>query len=801
MTQTPPNVRVEPARRSLWERASVVWLVPLMALLIALGVAWQTWSDRGPLITITFDEAQGVHARETELRYRDVTVGVVEDVGFSSDLQSVAVDIRLNKDIAPFVDDDAAFWVVSPQVTAQGVSGLDTVLSGVFIEGVWDRVPEGLIPAHRGLTDPPLLRPGQQGRVLTLRSLPGASLTEGTPVLYKGIAVGRVGKTELAPGETAAQSQIVIFSPYDQQLTTATRFWDTSGFSFSIGAGGVELDFSSIASLIAGGVAFETLASGGVPVRDNALFDVFGSESLARESLFSDNSRPGVNLTVIFEDNVSGLSIGSPVELGGVQIGEVISVSGILDPLRFRDQRVRLMVNIEIRPGQLGMGDLSASTDVMDFLDARVAEGLRARLATTSILTGGLKIELVTTDESDSALLDFSGDPFPILPSTDSDIADAAATAQGVLNRVNNLPVEELLQSAIRFLDGAAALTNDPELTAVPGEVRALLGDVRGVVGSEAVQALPAQLSALMLELQGATTDLRAVAADLQAAQAVDRLLAAVDATSAAATAVTDSVTGVPELIASLNTVAQSAADLPLTALVDQATSVVSAADGLLRAPGTQALPDQLGAALQDLQGVLADLRGVTTDLNDTQAVERLLAAVDAASVAATAVTDSVTGVPELIASLNGVAQSAADLPLTALVEQATGVVDAAEQLLRNSGTQELPGQLASALDEVRQVLADLRAGGTVDSLNATLGSARDAAAAIETAAQSLPDISARLNRVLSQATETLEGFEAGSELNRSARGALSEIERAARAVESLAKALERRPNSIILGR
>ena len=59
----------------------------------------------------------------------------------------------------------------------------------------------------------------------------------------------------------------------------------------------------------------------------------------------------------------------------------------------------------------------------------------------------------------------------------------------------------------------------------------------------------------------------------------------------------------------------------------------------------------------------------------------------------------------------------------------------------------------------------------------------------------------ARLQQVATQASDTLAGFSEDSELNRSARAALRELQDAARAVEQLARTLERSPNSIILGR
>jgi paraquat-inducible protein B len=158
MSNTPPDVPITPAPRSFWQRASVVWIIPILALLIALGVAWQSFSERGPIVRISFSTAEGVMAGQTELKYRDVTVGVVEKVGFSDDLAKVIVDVRIDKDVAPFVDTTSTFWIVRPEVSARGITGLGTVLSGVFIEGNWDSNPDGVEYEFLGLDSAPLIR-------------------------------------------------------------------------------------------------------------------------------------------------------------------------------------------------------------------------------------------------------------------------------------------------------------------------------------------------------------------------------------------------------------------------------------------------------------------------------------------------------------------------------------------------------------------------------------------------------------------------------------------------------------------
>ena len=138
MSDAPPEVSVSPTRKMFLSGASIIWIIPVLALLVALGVAWKSYSDRGPIIIVEFEKGAGISAGETELKYRDVTVGIVEKVGFTQGLGKVTASIRVEKEVAPYIDNSAVFWIVQPEVTAQGITGLSTVLSGVYIEGSWD---------------------------------------------------------------------------------------------------------------------------------------------------------------------------------------------------------------------------------------------------------------------------------------------------------------------------------------------------------------------------------------------------------------------------------------------------------------------------------------------------------------------------------------------------------------------------------------------------------------------------------------------------------------------------------------
>lgn len=635
MSETPDPISVEAAGSKAFHRVSMVWLIPLFAIVVALFVAWQSYHDRGPAITVEFENGAGIVAGETELRFRDVAVGTVEAVNFSEDLGSVLVTIRVDRDIAPFVDAGASFWIVRPELTPQGVSGLDTVISGVFIEGSWDGAPGLERNEFRGLVQAPLFRPGQEGLQIALRTVPGGTINDNAPILFRGIEVGRIGPARISQTGNFAIAEAIIFEPYTNLITSSTRFWDTSGFTVSIGPGGAEVDFSSLASLVAGGVTFDTFVSGGDRAVDGAVFEIFPEEVVARNSIFNASEVELLEVRVVFDENVSGLALGAPVELSGLPIGTVESLSGIVDEDRFGDSRVRLNVVLGIQPARLGLSDEVSPEAALDFLSDQVQGGLRARLASGSLLTGGLKVELVREDEREAAEIQFIEGDIPQLPTTESAVTDTAATVEGVFTRINSLPFEELLNSAIRFMNNAAAFAASEDLRETPEELRGLVGDVRGLVTSDEVRAIPQTLNASLARLDR-------LLAEIEEQQAVARIGAAIDATAEAARSIGASLDGLPRLIEGVQEVTTKAVSLPIEQLTAEITELLNTAEALIASPEVRALPASLSDALEELTASLAELRqgGAVQNVNET---------LSSAREAADAVALSSRDLPELV--------------------------------------------------------------------------------------------------------------------------------------------------------
>lgn len=147
----PAELEIRPPKRRWLRNLSAVWLIPILALIVSIGIAWQSYANRGVLIEIKFENAAGVKAGETTLQYRNVIVGHVEKLGFTDDLESVVVSVRVNNEVVPYLTSSAQFWIVQPEVSTKGITGLNTVLSGVYIEGSWDRTPGKTQTSFKGL--------------------------------------------------------------------------------------------------------------------------------------------------------------------------------------------------------------------------------------------------------------------------------------------------------------------------------------------------------------------------------------------------------------------------------------------------------------------------------------------------------------------------------------------------------------------------------------------------------------------------------------------------------------------------
>ncbi|MGH7154650.1 MAG: intermembrane transport protein PqiB, partial [Acetobacteraceae bacterium] len=289
----------------------MIWLIPLITALIGGWIAWDTLSKRGPTITITFRSGEGLLAGQSRVKHKDVDLGQVTGVRLSDDASHVAITVEMKRDAARFLTKGAKFWVVTPRLFAGSISGLDTLISGSYIE---------LLPAatagpaeHRftGLEDPPVLTENVPGTTFLLRAERIGSVSVGSPVFFRGLNVGTVLGWDVGNMASDVTIHAFVRSPYDQYVHNESRFWNASGVSVRLGAQGIKVQLDSIKALLLGGVAFDTPAPAlvsPVSAADRA-FTLYADEQAANNAAY----RRRVPMVGYFTGSVAGLAAGSPV--------------------------------------------------------------------------------------------------------------------------------------------------------------------------------------------------------------------------------------------------------------------------------------------------------------------------------------------------------------------------------------------------------------------------------------------------------------------------------------------------------
>lgn len=473
---TDPVPPAEPVEAEIHSRRlpSPIWLIPLVAAFIAAFLAWHALAERGPTITISWRTGQGLSAGQTKVQHKAVELGTVRGVRLSDDMTHVIATVEMQRQATRFLTDNARFWIVRPRLSAGNISGVETLLSGAYIE-LDPGSPDA--PERRdftGLEDPPAVRSDEPGRTFRLTTDRLGSLDSGSPVFYRDIAVGEVLGYELSPDGRQITLQVFVRSPYDSFVHPATHFWNASGVSVSLGAEGIRLNLESLRAVLAGGVAFDTEADGlDAPVAAvDTSFVLASDEDSAHTAGYHDQ----IALVSYVEGSARGLAVGAPVELYGIRVGQVSAVH-----LEFRPATsdFRVAIHMMIQPGRLW--HVTPDADFEGVAARLLARGLRAQLRSSSLLTGQMVVALDFFPDAAPAQLTREGKEL-VLPAMPGE-ADALTTGLGnIVRRLNALPLEQIAANLNATLAGTNAITNGPELRRALASLAATLAGTQDLV-------------------------------------------------------------------------------------------------------------------------------------------------------------------------------------------------------------------------------------------------------------------------------------------------------------------------------
>ncbi|SDW48545.1 PqiB family protein [Thiocapsa roseopersicina] len=454
---------------------SLVWLIPIVALLIGGWLAAKTYAERGPTVKIEFRTASGLEAGTTKVKFKDVDIGQVTSIDVSVDLKSVIVTAELKHGSEQFLTEKTRFWVERPRVTASGVSGLETLLSGSFI--AIDPVRGGKeVLQFTGLEEPPLFTTSEAGTRFLLRSPTLGSLNVGAPVYYRQIQVGQVAGFALDDDGEAVGIDVFVFAPHDRLVSTSTRFWNASGIDFSLSAAGVKVDTESLMSVLIGGVAFDTpdtIDAPGEPPGADHVFPLYASRDNAHEKIYLHKER----YLLFFEGSVRGLTVGAPVMLRGIAIGKVLDIQL---QLSVEDLQFHIPVLIEVEPERVAVRGDRRALDETGMIRQLVAKGLRAQLKTGSLITGQLYVELDFYPDASPEVLAQEGD-YEVLPTIPGSLEALTNKVTAILDRLEAFPFDRIGKDLTDTLAGANEIVNSAALKQGIVELEKSLAEIRAL--------------------------------------------------------------------------------------------------------------------------------------------------------------------------------------------------------------------------------------------------------------------------------------------------------------------------------
>ena len=431
-------------------RISWVWLIPVVAAVIAGFLAWRTLREQGSQITISFHGADGLTAGQTKVRFKAVELGQVESVRLSSDLENVLVTVRMRREADSFLTENARFWVVRPRLSSGSLAGIETLVSGAYIE---------LDPGERsndkkyeftGLETPPAVRSGEPGTTYKLSTERLGSLSSGAPVFYRDIGVGEVLDYDIGNGLGPVSLTVFVRAPYDKLVRPGSKFWNASGLSLQIGPTGVHVELASLQAVLNGGVAFDASKDPDAkPSAQGTEFNLFKSYDDAQSAGY----RNRIDFVSYFENSARGLSPGAAVDFFGIQIGTVQSVELDLNPAT---AQTRVKVRFQIQPERIAMSSpADASTDPIEVARKLVARGMRAQLQNASFLTGSMLLALNLDKNAPPAELKQQDGEW-VVPSEGGGLDNIMTSASNIASKLDRLPLDEIGANLNRTLKSAS---------------------------------------------------------------------------------------------------------------------------------------------------------------------------------------------------------------------------------------------------------------------------------------------------------------------------------------------------------
>ncbi len=483
-------------RKSVTSWLTSIWIVPVAALLISGWFAYQYFAQLGPEIRIHFKENSGLQANQSYVKYRDVPVGVVKEIALDTEGEGVIITVRMNKEAEPYLHEGTKFWIVKPEVGASGISGLDTLLSGTYIQMYAKRDTDATVKKYfEGLDRPWIDRDNDTGYRYHLSAPDSRNLHPGSPVYYRKIRVGEIEEVTLAEDGTRVDFSVFIHHPYTDYICKETKFWLMSNISFTFNHSGFNLELAPMSHILNSGIAFDTPAR----IEHEPQKGISHIFFLYKDKLAMQKKRIGLGKShryhyyLLVDEPIAKLDVGAPVEFFGFQVGSVVAMHSDFD-----NSVKKIISTIETVIDTSAFADRADKdlNDTRPFFENAVTKGLRARVAQSDPITGNQYIELVYEGQEGQRGIETVGGR-KIIPTVSSNDVDIAQKFSQILDKVNALDIEGLVESARKAIDD-----NSKESVKILKSFAVVARNFKKISSDKDLQRAPKRLIAILDQTQ-----------------------------------------------------------------------------------------------------------------------------------------------------------------------------------------------------------------------------------------------------------------------------------------------------------
>ena len=492
-----PQAQVAHRRRVSW-----IWAIPLVTLLVAGWLAYDTLSKRGPTIVITLDSSEGLVPGQSHVEHRGINLGLVDTIVLAKGSSHVIVTAKMTRDAEALLTEGAKTWVVQPRLFAGSLTGVSTLLSGTYLELLPGAEGAAPVRGFVGLEDPPVMATDVPGQTVMLTSERIGSVSVGSPVFYRDLAVGEVLGWDINDLAKSVTVHAFIRAPFDRYVREDSHFWNASGVAVKMGASGVQLQMESVKALLLGGVAFETpepeLDKPASPGPITRVFPLFDDHEAAINAGFHRH----IQALSYFKDSVDGLAVGSPVTFHGLRVGEVTSVDLEYDT---KLDAIVAPVHYRVEPDRVGNITVVQNRGPLENIGMLVKKGMRAQLKTSNLLTGQKEIAVDILTDPEPAELRVDGTVF-IIPSAPGGLSGITDAATKLMSKLSQMPFDQIGRDLDSTLHGASVIANNPDLAKTIASLQGVATSAKALVDKIDAGAGPAlrELPAIAKSLETA---------------------------------------------------------------------------------------------------------------------------------------------------------------------------------------------------------------------------------------------------------------------------------------------------------